>query len=76
MPAGLTKYMTYPKGTSKGGSSAKKTFTVTSGHKYRMRIYGDGQFKRASNGGQGLLGYFARHSPKSIKDWYAWTGCH
>jgi hypothetical protein len=72
--ASMSRTMQYPTGTKTARSgSAKATFALQAGVKYRPRVTGQGEYDRkaAVSTGQGLIGYFARGAkPYFIGDGY------
>jgi hypothetical protein len=71
--ASMSRTLQYPNGTSADGGSAKATWALQAGVKYKPRATGEGEYDRASaaSTAQGVIGYFARgDTPSFIGDGY------
>jgi hypothetical protein len=71
--ASMSATLQYPNGTSADGGSAKVTWALQAGVKYKPRATGEGEYDRASasSAAQGVIGYFARgDTPSFIGDGY------
>lgn len=69
-----SKTMEYPNGTSKKTASASAKFKVVKGHKYKMRVRGQGSYQRRPDS-LGALGFFYGMAGTGVKPWMAESSC-
>jgi hypothetical protein len=70
--------LSYPNGSTHNyGSATIKTFTVTKGHKYKVRLEGYGQYRRYPNGSpSAVAGHFYPSSANAnVPKWVGWSTC-
>ena len=70
-----TRYIGYPTGTTATAGSEQATVALDPSHQYRMRIEGDGSYRRAVEQFGGAIGYWSLHPPQGVPAWFAETTC-
>ncbi len=70
-----TRNIGYPTGTKATAGSEQAAVALDPSHRYRMRIEGEGAYRRAVDGQGGVIGYRDPHPPRGVPAWFAETTC-